>query len=94
LLNVIQQYAQILSKFIPGLDETVGAISEVGENIADGINNVYEDYTDAKSNRRKYGVMDGVRSFTSPTSTMKKLTKEYGSLHPRVKIKESDKINE
>jgi hypothetical protein len=37
LLNVIQKYAPLLSKFIPGLRETVGAISEVGENIADGI---------------------------------------------------------
>jgi hypothetical protein len=27
LLNVIQQYTPILSKFIPGLGETVGAIS-------------------------------------------------------------------
>jgi hypothetical protein len=32
LLNVIQQYAPLLSKFVPGLGETVGAISEVGEN--------------------------------------------------------------
>jgi hypothetical protein len=29
--------------------ETVAAISEVGENIADGINNVYSNYSDAKS---------------------------------------------
>jgi phage-related minor tail protein len=41
LLNVIQQYASLLSKFVPGLGETVEAISEVGGNIADGINNVY-----------------------------------------------------
>jgi hypothetical protein len=35
LLNVIQQYAPILSKFVPGLGETIEAISEVGENIVD-----------------------------------------------------------
>jgi hypothetical protein len=94
LLNLIQQYAPLLSKFVPGLGETVGAIS-VGENIADGINNVYEDYTDVKSKKNKYGFMDGVRSFTRP-SAIKKLTKDYGTLHPRTKLKdfEIDDIDE
>jgi hypothetical protein len=32
--------------------------------------------------------MDGVRSFTK-LSAVKKLTKDYGGLHPRVKLKES-----
>jgi hypothetical protein len=31
--------------------------------------------------------MDGVRSFTRPNA-MKKLTKDYGGLHPRLKLKE------
>jgi hypothetical protein len=92
LLNVIQKYAPLLSKFVPGLEETVGAISEVGENIADGINNVYEDYTDTKFNRRNYCVMDGFRSFARPTA-IKSLTKEYGGLHPRVKLKDSENLN-
>jgi hypothetical protein len=52
LLSVIQNYAPLLSKFVPGLGETVGMLSEVGSSVADGINNVYEDYTDAKSNQR------------------------------------------
>jgi hypothetical protein len=51
LLNVIQQCVPLLSNFVPGLGETVAAISEVGENIADRINNVYEDYTESKSNK-------------------------------------------
>jgi hypothetical protein len=33
LLKVIQKYTPLLSKFVPVLGETVGAISEVGENI-------------------------------------------------------------
>jgi hypothetical protein len=38
--------------------------------------------------------MDGVRSFTRP-SAMKKLTKDYGGLHPRLKLNESvDEIDE
>jgi hypothetical protein len=53
LLNVIQQYAPLLSKFVTGLGETVEAINEVGGNTADGINNVYEHYTDAKPNKRE-----------------------------------------
>jgi hypothetical protein len=62
-------------------------LSEVGSSVADGIS-VYEDYTDARSNKQRYGLMDGVRSFTRP-SAMKKLTKDYGRLHPRLKLKEN-----
>jgi hypothetical protein len=61
-------------------------ISKVGGNVADGINNIYEDYTESKSNKRKYSLMDGVRSFTR-SSAMKKLTKDYEGLHPRLKLK-------
>jgi hypothetical protein len=88
LLNVIQNYAPLLSKFVPGLSETMGMLSEVGSSVADGINNVYEDYTTTQSNKQRYGFMDGVRSFTRP-STMKKLMKDYGGLHPRLKLKEN-----
>jgi hypothetical protein len=88
LLSVIQNYAPLLSKCVPGLGETVGMLSEVRGSVADGINNVYEDYTESKSNNRKYGFMDGVRSFNRP-SAVNKLTKDYGGLHPRVKLKES-----
>jgi hypothetical protein len=84
---VIQQYAPLLSKFVPGLGEIIGMLNEVSGSIADGINNVYEDYTESKSNKKRYGLMDGVRSFTRP-SVVKKLTKDYGGLHPRVKLKE------
>jgi hypothetical protein len=61
LLNVTQQYVLLLSKFVLGLGETVEVISEVGGNTSDGINNVYEDYTESKTNKRKYGIMDGIR---------------------------------
>jgi hypothetical protein len=61
LLSVIQKYAPLLSKFVPGLGETVGMLSEVGGSVADGINNVYEDYAEARSNKKNYGLMDGVR---------------------------------
>jgi hypothetical protein len=43
-------------------------LAGVGENIVDGINNVYSDYSDAKSNKQDYGLMDGVRSFTRPSA--------------------------
>ena len=89
LLNVIQTYAPILSKFVPGLGETVEMISSVGDKVADGVNNVYEDYTESKSKNRKYNFMDGIRSFTRP-SAMKKLTKDYGGLHPRLKLNAPD----
>jgi hypothetical protein len=37
--------------------------------------------------------MDGVRSFTRP-SAVKKLTKDYGGLYLRVKLKESENYEE
>jgi hypothetical protein len=69
----------LLSKFVPGLGETVGMLSEVGGPVVDGINNVYEDYTEARSNKKNYGLM----------SAMKKLTQDYRGIHTRVKLKES-----
>jgi hypothetical protein len=68
LLSVIQNYAPLLSKFVSGLGETVGMLSEVGGTIADRINNVYEDYTESKSKKKNYGFMDGVRSFARPSA--------------------------
>jgi hypothetical protein len=88
LLNVIQNYAPLLSKFVLGSGETVGMLSEVGSLVEDGINNVYSDYSEARSNKKRYCLMDGVRSFTRP-SAMKKLTKDYGGLHPRLKLKDN-----
>jgi hypothetical protein len=52
LLNVIQNYAPLLSKFVPGLGKTVGMLSEVGSSVGDGINNVYEDFTGVRSNKK------------------------------------------
>jgi hypothetical protein len=52
LLSVIQNYALLLSKFVRGLGETVGMLSDVGSSVADGINNVYEDYTESKSKKK------------------------------------------
>jgi hypothetical protein len=88
LLSVIKNYAPLLSKFVPGLGETIGMLSEVGGLVADGINNVYEDYTAAQSNKKNYKFINSVRSFTRPNA-MKKLTQDYGGLHPRVKLKEN-----
>jgi hypothetical protein len=88
LLSVIQNYAPLQSKFVPGLGETVGMFSEVGCSVANGINNVYEDYTESRAKKKNYRFMDGVRSFTRP-SAMKKLTQDYGGLYPRVKLKEN-----
>jgi phage-related protein len=56
LLKVVQQYTLLLSKFVPGLGETIGGFSEIGENIVDGINNIHSDYLKSKSNKREYGL--------------------------------------
>jgi hypothetical protein len=75
LLNVIQNYAPLLSKFVLGLGETVNILSEIGCSITHRINNIYKNYTKSKSNKKRYYLMDGVRSFTRP-SPVKKLTKD------------------
>jgi hypothetical protein len=89
----MQQYAPLLSKFVPGLGEAIGILSDIGSLVADGINNVYEDYTESKSNKKRYGLMDGVRSFTRQ-GAVKKLTKDYGGLYLRVKLKEDFETEE
>jgi hypothetical protein len=68
LLSVIQNYAPLLSKFVPGLGETVGMLSDVGISVADEINNIYEYCSEARSNKKRYGLMDWVRSFTRPSA--------------------------
>jgi hypothetical protein len=38
----------MLSKFVPGLGETVQMISSVGDKVTHSVNNIYEDYTKSK----------------------------------------------
>jgi hypothetical protein len=95
LLKLVNQYSPFLNNIVPGLGtaiQSVGSIVDVG---ADGANSVYNDYTKAKQNDGKYGFADGVKSFFSPYVTPKvtaanALSKSYGELHPRVKLKEDD----
>jgi hypothetical protein len=47
LLDIIQTYSPFLSAFVPGLGEIVGSLSELGKDVADGVNNIYEDYSTA-----------------------------------------------
>jgi hypothetical protein len=63
LLSIIQKYSPILSAFVPGLGEVVGSLSELGEDVADGVNNVYDDYSIAKNDSKIYNFGDGIRSF-------------------------------
>jgi phage-related protein len=103
ILSIVQQYAPILDKFVPGVGTLVKSVAQVGDGIADGVNNVYEDYTSAKKSGSKYGFFDGVKSFGRAAGSiaesgvssvkniqpaMKTLTRTYGQLHPRLKLKD------
>jgi hypothetical protein len=105
LLKLVQKYAPILNNVIPGLGNIVGTVGKIGEHVADGVNNVYNDYQSAKKAKQKYGVLDGIKSFVSisakeplptkqllpdkrPLPAMNSLTKSYGELHPRLKLKD------
>jgi hypothetical protein len=109
ILNAVQQYAPILDKFAPGVGALVGSVAALGDDITDGVNNVYEDYSEAKKSGGEYGFLDGVKSFARPavnggaqslpwaakppnrpTAAMKSLTKSYGGLHPRLKLKDEN----
>jgi hypothetical protein len=96
LLQFIQDYAPYLDRFAPGMGSLIGATGSLGETIADGVNNVYDDYHEALKTGGSYGLGEGIRSFARPAAAVKrtptavsKLTKAYGGLHPRLKLKDS-----
>jgi hypothetical protein len=102
LARLLKKYSPILDEVAPGLGMLVGSAAGIGENIADGVNNVYEDYNRAKRKGKKYNFIDGVDSFLRPSASslegfrpvaptpgaVKTLTKSYEKLHPRLKLKE------
>jgi DNA polymerase/3'-5' exonuclease PolX len=74
---------------MPGMGELVGNVAGIGESIADGINNVYEDRKSAKQKGKKYGIGDGVESFFRPAQPLPtQIKRPYGELHPRLKLKD------
>jgi hypothetical protein len=95
LLKLFNQYSPLLDNFVPGLGSAVSAVSGLVDVGVDGANAVYNDYTKAKQNDRRYGFTDGVKSFfnpyTKPTAA-NALSKNYGELHPRVKLKDSEEF--
>jgi hypothetical protein len=91
LLNIVQKYAPILSNIAPGLGEAVGTIADLAEGVTDGANNVYEDYNTSKKANKSYCFTDGVKSFVRQprkVGALERLTKNYGGLHPRIKLKD------
>jgi hypothetical protein len=97
ILNAVQQYAPILDKFAPGVGTLISSVASLGDDITEGVNTVYEDYSAAKKGGGDYGFIDGVKSFgkgiVAPSKVlpaMKTLTKSYGGLHPRLKLKGGD----
>jgi hypothetical protein len=98
LAKLLQKYSPVIDQLVPGLGSLVGSVAEIGENVADGVNNVYEYYNHAKRKGKKYEFGDGVSSFfkssTPEPSPIKSLTKSYGDLHPRLKLKESSEFSE
>jgi DNA polymerase/3'-5' exonuclease PolX len=91
LAKLLQKYSPILDTVMSGMGELVGAVAGIGESVADGVNNIYEDRKRAKQKGKKYGFGDGVESFfrnSGPTPTP--IKKVYGELHPRLKLKEEE----
>jgi hypothetical protein len=101
ILRPIQCFGPSLDVAVLGLGSIVSSLGSVAEDLAEGVNNVYEDYTAAKEAQKPYKFMDSVRSFgstfagsevskslvTRPSAAMKALTADYGGLHPRLELK-------
>jgi hypothetical protein len=91
ILRLIQRFGPSLDVAVPGLGSIVSSLCSVAEDLAEGANNVYEDYTAAKDAQKPYKFMDGVRSFgstfagsevpkclvTRSSAAMKVLTTDY-----------------
>jgi hypothetical protein len=92
ILQLVKDIAPYIDRFAPGLGSLINMGAGLGGSIADGTNNVWEDYQTAKKSGTTYGVGDGVRSFVRKAakepSAVSKLTKDYGGLHPRLRLKE------
>jgi hypothetical protein len=108
LTKLLQKYRPVIDQIVPGLGTLVGSVAEIGESVADGVNSVYKDYNREKRKGKNYNFADGVDSFfknSAPQpgalpqsiplpSPIKSLTKSYGGLHPRLKLKENSEQNE
>jgi hypothetical protein len=86
LIKFIQQYAPFLDNIAPGASSVVNSLAGIADNVADGINNVYDDYGVVKRTGNRYSLGRGLKTFFKPSVT-NTLTKDYGGLHPRLKLK-------
>jgi hypothetical protein len=91
LIKFIRQYSPFLDNVAPGASSVVGGLAGIADNITDGINNVYEDYNTVKKSgeNQRYSLGRGLKTFFKPSIT-NTLTKDYGGLHPRLKLKSGD----
>jgi DNA polymerase/3'-5' exonuclease PolX len=75
------------------MGELVGSVAGIGETVAYGVNNIYEDRKRVKQKGKKNGIGDGVESLfrnTGPTPTQ--IKKAYGELHPPLKLKGEEEL--
>jgi hypothetical protein len=64
--------------------------------VTDGVDNVYEDYQSSKKRNKSYGFFDGVKLFVrqpQKVGALQKLTRDYGGLHPRLKLKDTENVD-
>jgi hypothetical protein len=87
LTNLVRKYAPVVDNFIPGFSTVANTAIDVGENLYDGISNVYDDYQVSKKKGRTYGIKDGIKSFMRP-GALRSLTKDYGDVNPRLHLGE------
>jgi hypothetical protein len=104
LLKMVQQYSPFLNNVVPGLGTAIQTVSGIVDKGVDGANNVYNDYNSSKKDNRSYNFLDGAKSFFNtylddytPQGTdvvvqtpANRLSKSYGDLHPRLKLKSGD----
>jgi hypothetical protein len=81
---VLKFLTPLINSFAPGVGELVATGAS---ELVDRAGNTYDAYEAAQAAGEKFKFSDGVKTFLSPPSgAVKTKTKEYGDLHPRLKL--------
>jgi hypothetical protein len=85
VLKFIQNYSPYLDTIQPGLGTFVNSLANVTDDVVDRGSHVYDSYIEQKKKSKKYSIKDGLNDFFTTPAT--KLAKDYGDIHPRLKLK-------
>jgi hypothetical protein len=80
---VLKFLAPLINSFAPGVGELVATGAS---ELVDRAGNTYDAYEAAQEAGQPFKFSDGVKTFLAPPGAVRSKTKEYGDLHPRLKL--------